>query len=251
MLSYGVCLTKAIRSSNIPMVQLLLESGLNPNACNKFGESIVHAACRRGDYNMLRVLIKAGSSVQISDDFGRTPLHDACWTSGPNFETISILLDLDPWLLSISDCRGSTPLSYVRKAHWALWIGFLGAIADKYWPCLNGLENSPINNTDNSSQNVDFDRPIVPPLSCLEPNSRPLPDPLGSLLTLEVVELIASGKLRPEGVTKKEASYKCEETKSLTFVDKEPPHRVGITVDPMMSRTSLVGQSFARVSSHI
>ncbi|KAL7526427.1 hypothetical protein ACHAXR_002399, partial [Thalassiosira sp. AJA248-18] len=135
--SYGFSLTKAIRSSDTITARSLLSAGLHPNACNKFGESIVHAACRRSDYTMLRALLEAGSTVQVTDDFGRTPLHDACWTSSPNFDTIRLLLDQNPWLLCIMDCRGSTPPGYVRKAHWGLWIGFLGAIADRYWPDLN------------------------------------------------------------------------------------------------------------------
>jgi len=187
--SYGVALTKAIRSSDTITTRSLLATGLHPNACNKFGESIVHAACRRGDFPMLHALIEAGSSVQVTDDFGRTPLHDACWTSSPNFDTIRLLLDQDPWLLCIMDCRGSTPLGYVRKAHWAVWIGFLGAIADRYWP---DLENDCVA----VDQETKVDRPTAPPLSFVEPNSRQLPDPkLMNGFTLEILELLANGKV--------------------------------------------------------
>lgn len=185
--SYGVSLTKAIRSSDAPTARALLRSGLHPNACNKFGESIVHAACRRGDSPMLVALLEAGSSVQITDDFGRTPLHDACWTSTPNFDTIRLLLDRDPWLLCIVDCRGSTPLGYVRKAHWAVWIGFLGAIADRYWPEVDGIRDELSSG----------ERHDAPPLAFEEPNSRPVPDPERAI-KLEIIELLANGKLSPE-----------------------------------------------------
>jgi len=206
-LSYGVSLTKAIRSSNISTARTLLDSGLHPNACNKFGESIVHAACRRGDFAMLRALIDAGSSVQVTDDFGRTPLHDACWTSSPNFDAIRLLLDQDPWLLSIMDCRGSTPLVYARKAHWAVWIGFLGAIADRYWPDLNTLQVSR-GSSFGSDQEIEgglrrSSDNMVPPLSFVEPNSRPLPDPKEKGLDLEVIELLANGTLAPHELSSK------------------------------------------------
>lgn len=193
--SYGISLTRAIRSSDAVTARSLLASGLHPNACNKFGESIVHAACRRGDYAMLRELVLgAGSSVQVTDDFGRTPLHDACWTTAPNFDAIRLLLDQDPWLLSIMDCRGSTPLGYVRKAHWALWIGFLGAIANRYWP---DLLASRIGGNSGGEQQ---ERPSVPPLAFAQPNSRPAPDPKRVVLDLDVVELLANGKLAPRDV---------------------------------------------------
>ena len=90
---------------------------------------------------MLRALIEARLSVQVTNDFGRTLLHDACWKSTPNFDTVRMLLDQDLWLPCIVDCRGSAPFCYVRKAHWAAWIKFLGAVADCYWPDLNEGRN--------------------------------------------------------------------------------------------------------------
>ena len=110
-------------------------------------------------------------------------MHDACWTSTPNFDTIRLLLDQDKWLLSLMDCRGSTPLKYVRKAHWALWLGFLGAIADQYWP-----------QVDSTTSLVDLE----PPLVLTEPDSRPLQDP--RRLSLAAVELLANGKVSPKDI---------------------------------------------------
>ena len=145
---------------------------------------------------MLQALIDAGSSVQVTDDFGRTPLHDACWTSQPNFDTIRLLLDQDPWLLWIMDCRGSTPLGYVRKAHWAVWIGFLGAIADRYWPDLT--------NFDGTEMDTNQQQPVTaPPLSFVEANSRPVSDPkFVNGMTLEILELLANGKVSPQELKK-------------------------------------------------
>ncbi|KAL3806733.1 hypothetical protein ACHAXA_000373 [Cyclostephanos tholiformis] len=226
MVSYGVSLTKAIRSSDETQARSLLSSGLHPNACNKFGESIVHAACRRGDSAMLRALLEARSSVQVTDDFGRTPLHDACWTSTPSFDTIRLLLDQDPWLPCIVDCRGSAPLGYVRKAHWAVWIGFLGAIADLYWPDLNELQNE-------SKDNGELQ--IVPPLALLEPNSRPLPDPSLNGISLEIIEQLANGKITPRELSDKGISFEPKPYQEIkcTSIGRAPRSR--ITLDRMGS----------------
>jgi hypothetical protein len=46
------------------------------DACNRFGESVLHMACRRGATPMVAFLMAdCGLQVNISDDFGRTPLH--------------------------------------------------------------------------------------------------------------------------------------------------------------------------------
>lgn len=250
MASYGVTLTKAIRSSDTTTARTLLAAGLHPNACNKFGESIIHAACRRGDYAMLRALIEAGSSVQVTDDFGRTPLHDACWTSSPNFDTIRCLLDEDPWLLCVMDCRGSTPLGYVRKAHWGVWIGFLGAIADRYWPALilndegddEGQQqdsSAPVMVVDREGNNVEQVR--APPLARVEPNMRPLPDPTVNDLGIEVIELLANGKLKPQDLNDEGAHRTCLEqgdnnNSSSATTTRSPCSR--ITLDPLRSSGS-------------
>lgn len=177
---------------------------------------------------MLRVLLDAGSSVQVSDDYGRTPLHDACWTPNPNFETISLLLEKDPWLLSIADCRGSTPLAYVRKAHWGVWIGFLGAIVDRYWPCATqkgGGEVASEEDKDDAAtadermeqEQADVDKqqqqqqqenipPKVPPLSLQEPNSSPILDPPNpKVKCLDILELVANGIIDPQELDEKNA----------------------------------------------
>ena len=175
---------------------------------------------------MLRVLLDAGSSVQVSDDYGRTPLHDACWTPNPNFETISLLLEKDPWLLSITDCRGSTPLGYVRKAHWAVWNGFLGAIVDRYWPttqeeeCIEEDKNAAAPTTSKKTEeeqqqeqddqqeqeNTPPKLKLVPPLSQQEPNSSPILDPLNpKIKCLDILELLANGKIEPQDLDKQNA----------------------------------------------
>lgn len=173
---------------------------------------------------MLRALLEARSSVQVTDDFGRTPLHDACWTSTPSFETIRLLLDQDPWLPCIVDCRGSPPLGYVRKAHWAVWIGFLGGIADHYWPDLNKAQNKP---KDGGA------RQIVPPLALLEPNSRPLPDPCLNGISLDIIGRLANGGVTPQELNDKKINFEPESYEEVGRVNICRAHRSRITLNPL------------------
>jgi Ankyrin repeat len=96
------------------------------HAGNKFGETIVHAACRRGSIPVLSFLLSHGAPLQVCCDAYRTPLHDACWTStdhpGP---LLDLILDACPDLLYILDARGFTPLQYVPRAQWSVWTDYL------------------------------------------------------------------------------------------------------------------------------
>lgn len=126
---------------------------------------------------MLRVLKENGCALQVTDDFGRTPLHDACWTAEPNFETVEMILNDDERLLHIVDCRGSSPLSYVKRDHWGKWIAFFQTKIDVYWPKRQLLGDEG------------------PPKLCNEaPHSRPIPDPPHAI-SLDMAQLIASGKM--------------------------------------------------------
>jgi hypothetical protein len=233
---------------------------------------------------MLRVLLDAGSSVQVSDDYGRTPLHDACWTPNPNFETISLLLEKDPWLLSIADCRGSTPLGYVRKAHWGVWIGFLGAIVDRYWPCATqkGGEVASEEDKDDAAtadermeqEQADVDKqqqqqqqenipPKVPPLSLQEPNSSPILDPPNpKVKCLDILELVANGIIDPQELDEKNAIDTIRKDHFKATTTSTPFKKGGggalnrITFDPLrcagtnatvMKGSQEVGQGYIRV----
>eukprot|EP00560_Eucampia_antarctica_P009579 CAMPEP_0197828134 /NCGR_PEP_ID=MMETSP1437-20131217/4773_1 /TAXON_ID=49252 ORGANISM="Eucampia antarctica, Strain CCMP1452" /NCGR_SAMPLE_ID=MMETSP1437 /ASSEMBLY_ACC=CAM_ASM_001096 /LENGTH=450 /DNA_ID=CAMNT_0043429251 /DNA_START=162 /DNA_END=1514 /DNA_ORIENTATION=- len=180
--SYGNLLVQAIRSNNISFVSKLLECGLSSNACNRFGESIIHMVCRRGNYELLKVFTDAGCSVQVSDDFGRTPLHDACWTSEPCFKSVELILEKDLRLLNIRDCRGFTPLSYVKKQDWSKWIEFFNRKKDIYW--------------------LARDKKILgdegpPHLSTVKPNTNAVKDPENAT-SIDVATMLASGAMSPD-----------------------------------------------------
>lgn len=103
------------------------------DACNRHGESIVHISCRRGQAETLRFLLQNGGRVHMCDDLGRTPLHDACWAKTPVFDCISTIMDQDPALIRVVDCRGASPLAYIRREHWPVWRHFFDSKKDTYW----------------------------------------------------------------------------------------------------------------------
>jgi len=133
--AYQSDLISAVRDDDIVALRQLHESGRNLQACNKFGESIVHMACRRGSTEIVRFLMNdAGLAVRLRDDYGRTPLHDALWTQKPEFECVEMILRQCPDLLLVTDKRGFTPLSYVRRDHWVSWCEFLESHKDMVLP---------------------------------------------------------------------------------------------------------------------
>lgn len=125
--AYDLETVKAIRSNNVDKLRQLWCSGKSMNACNQFGESVLHMACRRGYANIVGFLLR---EVKVRsdrcDDFGRNPFHDALWTSTPNFEVVDLLIEYaDPALMLSEDVRGNHPFAYARSDHSEQWIDFL------------------------------------------------------------------------------------------------------------------------------
>lgn len=126
MEGYTAELTTSIRENDVQTVRRLKEKGQNLQCSNKFGESVVHTAARRGSYDVLEYFIQeAEVSIQVCCDSGRNPLHDSCWTGQPQFDCVRLLLENCPELLLFTDKRGFTPLEYVPKDTYHLWSGFL------------------------------------------------------------------------------------------------------------------------------
>jgi len=125
--TYTPEILNAIRSNDLETLKKLhSESKLNVNGCNKFGDSLLHLACRRSHTAIVEFLLKEVKvDIRIRDDFHRTPLHDAAWTPTPNFDLVNFLIKECPEHLYMADVRGFTPLDYVRKDDWGKWLRFL------------------------------------------------------------------------------------------------------------------------------
>jgi hypothetical protein len=124
--AYEMDVIKALRENDLPTLRDFYKAGRQLQCANKFGDSIIHTACRRGSLEIVQFLLKeAGLSCKVCCDYGRTSLHDACWTSSPNFQVIDELLDACPDLLYTKDKRGFTPLDYARPAQYGDWCKYL------------------------------------------------------------------------------------------------------------------------------
>lgn len=179
--SYGSYLIGLVKRGDAQGLQEALRAGLSPNPCNQFGETLLHMVCRRGDMKLLQIMLDHGASVQVVDDYGRTPLHDACWAPRPCFDVVKALLQLDNRLFYMLDCRGSLPLSYVHRDHFAAWEELLDTeFMDNFYP-------------------LDHATADAPELCKLWPNARPLLDQKNALMP-EVAKMIADGKMSVQEV---------------------------------------------------
>ena len=132
---YGGDVVNAIRSNDVDALRKLHANGTKLQCGNKFGETLIHLACRRSSRELVSFLVKeADVSLYVRDDFGRTPMHDCCWRASPDLELFDMLLDEAPELLMLSDKRGHTPLDYSRRGDWAELVPFLKERAHKFKP---------------------------------------------------------------------------------------------------------------------
>ena len=123
---YDMEIVSKVRAEDIEGLREMLRAGRSMQVSNKFGDSLVHMACRRGSIPLLKFFLEeARVSCKVCCDSGRTPLHDACWTSVQNVTIVEMILQACPDLLYITDKRGFTPLNYARTSHWAGWCDFL------------------------------------------------------------------------------------------------------------------------------
>lgn len=74
--AYQTDAIRAIRHKDVDLLRKIKRSGRSLQGINRFGESFMHVACRRGSSEILDFLIHDGEcSLRVHDDFGRTPLH--------------------------------------------------------------------------------------------------------------------------------------------------------------------------------
>ncbi|TFJ85114.1 hypothetical protein NSK_003537 [Nannochloropsis salina CCMP1776] len=151
---YDIPLVTAVRTGDLGSLRDMAAAGRQMDACNRFGESIVHISCRRGQAETLRFLLENGGRVHMCDDLGRTPLHDACWAKVPVFDCVSAIMDQDPSLIRVVDCRGATPLSYIRREHWPEWREFFDSKKEKYWAPLPGCASQARSGRSNSESTM-------------------------------------------------------------------------------------------------
>ncbi|KAH8074319.1 hypothetical protein JL721_1874 [Aureococcus anophagefferens] len=95
------------------------------NACNRYGETLVHAACRAGSQRSLAYLLAHGGTLRCCDDAGRVPLHESCRAGQPCLAIALRILLEDSRQAHALDARGSAPLEYAPPEAWKAWYAFL------------------------------------------------------------------------------------------------------------------------------
>ena len=180
--SYHTRLQDLALSKQQDKLRGIMSSGISTNPCNRHGDSLLHTACRSGWDACLGLMIDCGASVQVSDGAGRTPLHSAFFGTNPSFEIVTRLIQKDRHLLHLCDRHGATPLAYIPRDQWGIWIDYFYSKRDQFWPRRN--------------KRIDGVEP-PPPKMYQAPNSQPLSDPSNALLP-ELAEMVVAGKLTPE-----------------------------------------------------
>ena len=99
-------LVDAVRAGNVARVELLLDSGADPNKRSSYNGPL-HDAARIGSAEITTILIKAGADVELSGFGGVRPLHSAALAG--QAKVVSILLKSGAKVDS-RDNTGRTPL---------------------------------------------------------------------------------------------------------------------------------------------
>jgi ankyrin repeat protein len=127
--AYDVDVARAIRSNNVALLRQLLDDGRCFDGVNRNGESLLHLACRRGNYDVVEFLVyEAGVNVDVVDNMGRSVLHDVLWR--PHYQQamelmVLLLCIIPPELLVSEDIRGHSCFDYCRKVDYDAWIDFI------------------------------------------------------------------------------------------------------------------------------
>jgi hypothetical protein len=124
--AYTTQIVSAARKNEVSELRRLCDAGSSMKCFNRFGETLLHMACRRGFKDMVEFLLEQPAiGVRVVDDCGRSPIHDLCWNPTPQLEICKWIMERDPSLFFVSDRRGFSPFDYARPQHWNIWKQFL------------------------------------------------------------------------------------------------------------------------------
>ena len=124
---YDTDLAAAARSDDVSFLEKAVADGRYLDARNKYGESLVHAACYGSAPRALAYVLRHGGSLKGCDATGRTPLHYACAARTPCFEIALQILAREPRQAHAFDARGKRALSSVPDQNRRAWCEFIYA----------------------------------------------------------------------------------------------------------------------------
>jgi Ankyrin repeats (many copies) len=187
--SYGSAVTAAVEK-NTSKLQSLFEAGIAFNPYDPASkEFLVHTACTNGNLAVLKLMIQFGGAeiTQCIDSFGRTPLHNVCWNgekivSDDRLEMVKVLLMCNPNMIYVKDCNGAEPFSYVSENQHKDFMSYLNENKHIIWT-----------NRRNEAEVI---------------RSVPI------IQTIEIVEMLASGRMDPTEVELLQYDEQCYDSEN-------------------------------------
>jgi len=124
-------LLKALRGGDLEKLRSLKndkEKNYDLEARNRFGENLIHMACRISSLQLevLKILVEdANVQLNVRDMFGRTPLHNACMSAIPNFNNVEYIMKKAPKLFVFEDDKNKLPFDLIPHRCFERWTRFL------------------------------------------------------------------------------------------------------------------------------
>ena len=104
---YHSPLRTAVITGSIPIVKLLLLHGADPNAVHRDGTTVLHLAADIMDPEIFELILEKSDSSMMTDSKEWTPLHHAVLAAQPKIVNLLLGLGADP---NVGDMHGDTPL---------------------------------------------------------------------------------------------------------------------------------------------
>ena len=116
-------LEEAAASGNLPVVELLIRYGADPNYRDRDGWSAIHWAAEEGHQEIVRFLLDHGANPNAVSSYGTSPLH--CAANGGNPVIVSLLLNMREVDPLKSTCHGWTALHHAAFMGHSHLVGVL------------------------------------------------------------------------------------------------------------------------------
>ncbi|EFE31317.1 uncharacterized protein ARB_01712 [Trichophyton benhamiae CBS 112371] len=110
---YGSAVNAAIANGDNQIISYLIEKGAKLDTRNKEGRTTIHHTAKNGNIKLLERLISNDADIAIADNEGVTPLHLAA--SSGNLGTVKFLLEKGA-NIEAATSTGRTPLCYACQA---------------------------------------------------------------------------------------------------------------------------------------
>ena len=112
----------AAQSGNLPMVKLLLQSGIDANVCDTNGSTALMEASWAGMTNVVSFLLENGANVNAKNNYGDTAFSSAIYNENTNIAMLLLGRGAD---VNNQDTNGDTALIIAAKQSHEIAIDFL------------------------------------------------------------------------------------------------------------------------------